>query len=297
MSDVHVPRHRRRRRLLHDRLVVQQDVLCEFLSWTAASSFPHGGAAQTDGAQNITHHYRGEYISSILAKPISFYDHEDHSVGALTARLATDPLQLQQLLGMNMAFVVISFFNVVGCLIISFLFGWKLTAVTALTSIPIIMISAFFRVRYERQFEVMANKVFSESAKFATESIGAFRTVSSLTLENAICDRYSRLLQNHIRAAFWKNSASTSIYALSDSISLPCMAFVLWYGSKLMAEGEYWSFQFGKWPGVRDFLVRQVSQTDLGYSHRVHCRPPGRLGRRAVAEFRTESVLAPFPLL
>ncbi len=159
---------------------------------------------------------------------MSFFDAEEHNVGALTARLATDPTQLQQLLGMNMAFVIISVLNVIGCLTISFVFGWKLTVVTVITSMPIILGAAFFRVRYEREFEVMANEVFAESAKFATESIGAFRTVSSLTLEDSICSRYETLLREHIRRALFKTCLSTFLFALSDSIALLCMAFVLW---------------------------------------------------------------------
>jgi ABC-type bacteriocin/lantibiotic exporter with double-glycine peptidase domain len=70
--------------------------------------------------------------------------------------------------------------------------------------------------------------VFAESSKFATESIGAFRTVSSLTLEPEICGRYETLLHNHTKEAFQKAKFSTLVFALSDSIALLCMAFVLW---------------------------------------------------------------------
>lgn len=161
-------------------------------------------------------------------KPISYYDDEDNSVGALTARIATDPTQLQQLLGINMAFVFISVFNVVGCIAMSFYFGWKLTLLTVCSSVPIILAAGFFRIRYETQFEKMNWKVFAESAKFATESIGAIRTVSSLTLESEICDRYETLLQEHIKKAFKKARFSTFVFAISDSIALLCMAFVLW---------------------------------------------------------------------
>ncbi|KAB5542845.1 ABC transporter-like protein [Coniochaeta sp. 2T2.1] len=188
--------------------------------------------------------YRGEYFHNILSKSVAFFDSDEHSVGALTARLATDPTQLQQLLGMNMAFVIISVFNVVGCLIISFYFGWKLTVVTLCSSMPLIIAAAFFRIRYETQFEKMNNEVFAESAKFATESIGACRTVTALTLEDTICDRYDTLLQTHIRSAFYKSSLSTMIFALSDSIALLCMAFVLWYGGNLMLKHEYIPFQY-----------------------------------------------------
>ncbi|EPE03869.1 abc transporter [Ophiostoma piceae UAMH 11346] len=208
-----------------------------------ASYFALGWSATTT-AFNITHFYRKEYLRNIINQPISFFDNTSNSVGALTARLATDPSQLQQLLGMNLAFVAISVLNVVGCLAVSFAFGWKLTLVTVITTMPIMLGAAFIRLRYEQQFEKATMAVFAESAQFATESVGAFRTVAALTLENGISDRYEKLLQDHIRGAFLKSGISTFVFALSDSISLLCMAFVLWYGGKLLSTGEYYSFQY-----------------------------------------------------
>ena len=139
-----------------------------------------------------------------------------------------DPTQLQQLLGINMAMVLVSLFNIVGCISISFYFGWKLTLVTVCSSMPIILVAGFYRMRYETQFDKMNYDVFAESSKFATEAIGAFRTVSSLTLEPELCDRYETLLYNYTKKAFQKAKFSTLIFATSDSISLLCMAFVLW---------------------------------------------------------------------
>ncbi|TVY37341.1 ABC transporter [Lachnellula subtilissima] len=183
-------------------------------------------------------------LRNILMKPISYYDDEKNSVGALTARIATDPTQLQQLLGINMAFVFISVLNVVGCISMSFYFGWKLTLLTVVSSVPIILAAGFFRIRYETQFEKMNWTVFSESAKFATESIGAIRTVTSLTLESEICERYESLLNEHIAKAFHKARFSTLVFAMSDSVSLLCMAFVMWYGGGLLASYQYWSFNY-----------------------------------------------------
>lgn len=142
--------------------------------------------------------------------------------------MALDPTQLQQLLGINMAIVLISILNMTGCILMSFYFGWKLTLITICTSMPIILAAGYFRLRYETQFEKMNNKVFAESSMFASECIGAFRTVSSLTLESEILGRYERLLQNHTEKASRTARYSTLVFALSDSISLLCMAFVLW---------------------------------------------------------------------
>jgi ATP-binding cassette, subfamily B (MDR/TAP), member 1 len=104
--------------------------------------------------------------------------------------------------------------------------------------------AGFLRVRYERKFEKMTWQVFSESSKFAIESIGAFRTVSALTMEDHICKRYDTLLRKHVSDAFWSSIASTAVFAFSDSVSLLCMAFALWYGGNLLSEYQLWPFNY-----------------------------------------------------
>ncbi|KAH0426565.1 ABC multidrug transporter mdr1 [Colletotrichum camelliae] len=207
------------------------------------SHFLLGWATTTIGF-GITRVYRKEYFRNILYKPSVFFDAEGNSAGALTARLATDPTMLQQLLGTNMAFVLISLFNVIGCIVVGLVFGWKLTLVALGTSMPIIVAAMFYRVRHETKFEEANNAVFAESAKFASESIGAIRTVSSLTMEEGICQRYDQLLAEHTRDAFRKSRFSVMLFAFSDSISLLCMAFVLWYGGRLLSDHEYTPFQY-----------------------------------------------------
>lgn len=193
---------------------------------------------------NITAIYRQEYFQNILARSISYFDQEENSVGSLTGRVATDPTQLQQLLGINSAVVLLSIINILGSIGISLYFGWKLTIFTICTSMPIILAAGFFRIRYETQFEKKNQAIFAESSKFATESIGAFRTVSALTLESKIITRYKNLLERHTIDAFRSARSSTLVFALSDSISLLCMAFVMWYGGILLATHEYNPFNY-----------------------------------------------------
>jgi ATP-binding cassette subfamily B (MDR/TAP) protein 1 len=130
-----------------------------------------------------------------LAKPIPYFDQEENSVGALTALMIGDPTQLQQLLGINMAIVLIAIFNITGSIALSVYFGWKLTLLAICTTMPIILFSGYLRIRYEVQFESMNHAVFAESSKFASEAIGAIRTVSSLTLEGTICRRFEQFLE------------------------------------------------------------------------------------------------------
>ncbi|KAI1825629.1 ABC transporter-like protein [Xylaria intraflava] len=214
------------------------------LAAAAALSYFCLGFASTRVAFHITSVYRMEYFQNIVSKKVSWFDGDGRSVGTLTGLVATDPTQLQQLLGTNITFTMISILSAIGCLIISLYFGWKLTLVAFASATPLALGAGFFRIRVEKRFDTMNINVFAESAKFATESVGAIRTVTALTLEDIICQRYEKLLQDHVRAAFKQARFSTLVFAASDSLPLLAMAFVLWYGGTLLVNGEYMTFNY-----------------------------------------------------
>ncbi|KAF9891494.1 hypothetical protein FE257_003961 [Aspergillus nanangensis] len=192
----------------------------------------------------ISTNYRKDYFRSILSKPILFYDLNENSSGSLVSRLATDPKQIQDLLGVTGAFPLISILSMIGCIIIAFTFGWKLSLVAVFAALPFTFLAAFMRIRYELQFEAMNAKVYAGSSQFAAEAIGAFRTVSALTMEDAILKRYRGLLQQQQRSAFGKAWYATLIFAFADSIELCSMALTFWYGGQLLASREYESIAF-----------------------------------------------------
>jgi ATP-binding cassette subfamily B (MDR/TAP) protein 1 len=198
----------------------------------------------TDARQRVASTYRQEYFENSIDKPISFFDADENSSGTLTGRIANDPTQIQELLGINMAMVLIALFNMIGCVAIAFAFGWKLTLVAFFGAFPIITVAAFTRIRFEIKFEQMNAQVFAESSQFASEAIGASRTVAALTLEDMICTRYEGLLKGHVDVARKKARYTQLVFALSDSIGFLCMALAFWYGSRLLARGEYDATQF-----------------------------------------------------
>ncbi|KAJ5531286.1 ABC transporter integral membrane type 1 [Penicillium freii] len=188
--------------------------------------------------------YRRQYFKNLLQSPISWFDKEDNASGSLIARLATDCKLLAELIGFNGVFPLIAIFNIIGCTAVSFYFGWKLTLVVFCSALPVIIVASFVRLKLEREFEEWNAKVFSQSSQFATEAVGAFRTVISLTMEESIIHKYSELLQLQIREAFRKSAYACLVFALSDSIELCAMALTYWYGGQLLSTYEYNSLQF-----------------------------------------------------
>ncbi|KAK8055145.1 multidrug resistance protein [Apiospora rasikravindrae] len=195
-------------------------------------------------AAHISSTYRKQYFENLLYQKIAFFDGEDNSTGTLTARVGGDPKQLEEMLGANMAMVFNSVFIVIGCLAISYAYGWKLALVAMFVTMPLGIAAGYFRLRYELEFEKMNAAVFAESSKFAAEAIGAFRTVASMTLEDTITTRYDKLLNGHVAKAYKKARWSTLIFALSDSLGLGCSALIFWYGGHLLASREYQAVNF-----------------------------------------------------
>ncbi|KAF5022199.1 hypothetical protein F66182_5786 [Fusarium sp. NRRL 66182] len=193
----------------------------------------------TRTASTIRAKYQKQYFLSILYQQISFFDDDDHSQGTMTARSSGDPRQLEELLGSNMASVYISLWTLTGTIAIAFAFAWKLALVGLCVAVPILLGSGYWRLRYEIRFEEMNNAVFADSSKFASEAIGAFRTVASLTLEGTICDRFHALSSSQIMDAYNKSRWVSLLFAFSDSATIGCQALVLYYGGRLLLKGEY----------------------------------------------------------
>ncbi|KAF2093344.1 P-loop containing nucleoside triphosphate hydrolase protein [Rhizodiscina lignyota] len=192
----------------------------------------------------VATYYRKEYLENMLGKRIPFFDAEGMSAGSLTSQLSNDPQRIESLLGTEMSMGLIAVINLLGCIIISFIFGWKLSLVGNLTAMPVILLAGWYRLKLEKQFANMNSKVFAESSQFGTEAIGAFRTVTSLIMEDMVIDRYAKLLQTHIAAATKKALPSTIVFATSDSVDLLCQALVFWYGGRFLADREYTITQF-----------------------------------------------------
>lgn len=188
--------------------------------------------------------YQKQYFEAILYQKTAFFDHEDHSQGTLTSRAASDPQQLEELMGANMASVYIALFTLVGCVSIAFAFAWKLALVACCVIFPILLSSSYWRFKYEIQFEKMNNEVFDESSKFASESIGAFRTVSAFTLEDQITKRFEALCSQHVTKAFKKARWVSLIFGFADSTTIACQALLFYYGGRLLARGEYGLISF-----------------------------------------------------
>lgn len=216
-----------------------------------------GFLSSTSMATVVRAKYQKQYFETILFQKASFFDEEDHSHGTMTSRTKDDPQKLEELMGVNMTMVYIAIFSILGSVIIALCFTWKLALVAICVVLPITAAGSYFRLRYELQFEKMNNAVFAESSQFASESFGAFRTVTSLTLEDSITERFEKLCQGHVVTAYKKARWVSIIFGFADSSTMACQTLIFYYGGRLLARGEL---------DVMDFFVCLMAIMNAGES-------------------------------
>ncbi|KAG8168507.1 hypothetical protein KVR01_001256 [Diaporthe batatas] len=188
---------------------------------------------------NISAEYKKQYFADMLYQKLSFFDQDANSHGSLSARVGSDAKRLEELLGMNMALLLSGIFIAVGSVAIALIFAWKLGLIAAFVTMPVMLGSGWWKFRQEVNYEKSNSAVFQESSQFATEALGAIRTVSSLTMEGTIGNRYRQLLDDQVNSALRKGRWTSLLYGFADSIGLGCQALIFWYGGRRLATGEY----------------------------------------------------------
>ncbi|KAG8671709.1 hypothetical protein FPOAC1_004963 [Fusarium poae] len=195
-------------------------------------------------AQTISYQYRLELFTRMVGLDIEFFDRPENSSGALASILSSTPTHLQELLGLNLFVLLVMAVNITASSILAIAYGWKLALVMVFAGLPLLMGSGYFKVRLESRLHESNESRFRESASLASEAVSSLRTVTSLTAETDFITQYSETLSSIVIRSIKSLSVSMIAYAFSQSIEFLVMALGFWYGSQLMASGEYSSNQF-----------------------------------------------------
>jgi ATP-binding cassette, subfamily B (MDR/TAP), member 1 len=194
-------------------------------------------------SQTLTRRYRLELLRSMLCQAVPFFDRPENGAAALASRLSTAPTGLQDLLGVNIVFLLVAAVTLVSCIALALASGWKLGLVLAST-LPIIFGAGAARLRLEMDFDEHNGAVFADCAQYASQAVAAMRTVVAFTIEHAVWAEYEARLASLLRKSYFRVALSMLWYALAESAQYLVMALAFWYGSRLLAHGEYTPEQF-----------------------------------------------------
>lgn len=124
--------------------------------------------------------------------------------------------------------MIIGIFNLLGSSILVLIIGWKLGLVAIFGVLVPVCAAGYLNFRQHRWFEEAIENSSSESSTFASEAIGAIRTVVTLTLEDVVYAKYKAIMDLQHRRSMKRNAAAFAFSSLSQSVELLGMALIFW---------------------------------------------------------------------
>ncbi|KAM0490767.1 hypothetical protein ACHAP8_011235 [Fusarium lateritium] len=189
-------------------------------------------------AQTMNHKYRKAVLNDILRQDIRFYDRPENTTGALSSRVDSYPQAIFELMGFNIALMLVSTLSVLACCIVALAYGWRLGVVIIFAGLPPMLLSGYARLKMEAMMDVKISKRFSQSASIASEAINSIRTVSSLAIENSVLYDYNEELQHAITDSVKPICLIMLPFAFTQSVEYAFQALGFWYGCRLVSYGD-----------------------------------------------------------
>uniref|UniRef100_L7JKN7 Leptomycin B resistance protein pmd1 n=1 Tax=Pyricularia oryzae (strain P131) TaxID=1143193 RepID=L7JKN7_PYRO1 len=187
---------------------------------------------------------RRTLLNGYLRQDLQFFDRDENTVGALTARLDSHPQSVLELMGFNLGIMLSAIVSIVGSSILAIAVSWKLGLVGVFAGLPPLLVAGWLRIRLETKMDNKADARFSNSASLASESIMAIRTISSLATEESVLQKYTAELDRASSSLKRPLFVMMIWFAFTQAAEYFVLALGFWYGARLMSFGEATFYEF-----------------------------------------------------
>ncbi|XP_052146791.1 ABC transporter B family member 19-like [Oryza glaberrima] len=179
---------------------------------------------------------RREYLKAVLRQEIGFFDTEV-STGEVMHSISGDVAQIQEVMGEKMPGFVHHVFTFVFGYVVGFAKSWRIAlAVFAVT--PAMMACGMAYKAIYGGLTAKEEASYQRAGDVAQQAISSIRTVMSFVMEERLAGEYAEWLDKWapigVKMGFAKGAGMGVIYLVTYSQ----WALALWYGSRLVANGE-----------------------------------------------------------
>lgn len=177
---------------------------------------------------------RSDVFAHITQLSSNFFD--EAQSGELVSRLAADTTQIKSAVGATASLALRNMILGIGATGAMVATSPRLAAFVGIV-IPVIALPVFAFGRAVRKRSREAQDTLAQATAFASEQIGAIRTIKAFTAEDQATARFSNAVEsahNAARAAILSRSVLTFVAILSIFTSIVC---VLWIGASNVLDG------------------------------------------------------------
>lgn len=178
---------------------------------------------------------RKDVFSKLLTMPMSFFT--EKRVGELSNRISSDLSQIQDAISFTLA----EFLRGIFTLIIGLFFIFWISPKLALVMLSVVPLLAVVAVVFGKQIRKMSRKTqdqLADSGSIVQESFHGISIVKAFTSEYYEISRYVKSLKAVVSTAISNARYRGAFVAFMIFSLFGTLAFVIWYGSRMIQTGE-----------------------------------------------------------
>eukprot|EP00752_Nemacystus_decipiens_P001377 g1364.t1 len=199
--------------------------------YVQVSSMTQIGARLTSRLQNMT-------FKGILRQDLAWFDREENSTEALTARLGTEVTLVKNITGLNLNRMYQNVVTVAMAFFVAFVFGSPLLSVVLALIMPLLIFAGYIQIKVVTTSASKSQDSVTKAGKTATQAIEGVRTVAAYNLTNKVMGMYNKELQGVLLQGLRRGLTDGLALGLSQLISLGAYGFVFWWGGHRVMEGK-----------------------------------------------------------
>ncbi|XP_014550350.1 hypothetical protein COCVIDRAFT_115699 [Bipolaris victoriae FI3] len=193
--------------------------------------------------ERLARRVRDATLRAILRQNIGYFDDKAHDLIRMASKLSSSATDLMGLSGIVIGSIVTFASTIALALGVALGVAWKLS-LFCLPLVPILAGLGWVRLKVIMVFDSKIRQAGEEAAAYAGEVVGAIRVVASAGLERYVLARYSTILATQAAQSLGPILRTSALYAASQGINFLASALAFWYGSFLLARGEYTLTQY-----------------------------------------------------
>uniref|UniRef100_A0A0D9V4I1 MDR-like ABC transporter n=1 Tax=Leersia perrieri TaxID=77586 RepID=A0A0D9V4I1_9ORYZ len=172
-------------------------------------------------------------FQSIVHQEVAWFDDPSNSSGSLGAKLYVDALNIQRLVGDNLAIIVQCTVTLIAGFAIAFASDWKLTLII-MCPIPL----NYAQVKFLKGFSEEAKVMYEDASQVVSEAIGSIRTVASFCAEKRVIKTYSQKCQASMKQSIRSGMVGGLGFSFSYLMVYLTYALCFYVGAQFVHGGK-----------------------------------------------------------
>ncbi|HKS18090.1 MAG TPA: ABC transporter transmembrane domain-containing protein [Bradyrhizobium sp.] len=207
--------------------------------------------------ERIVADLRRDVFAHLISLSPAFFD--SARSGELVSRLTADTTQIKSAVGASVSIALRNFMLFVGAAIMMVITSPKLSGFVLL-AIPIIVIPLVAFGRWVRRLSRGAQDTLADASAYASELVGAIRTVQAYTSEGLADARFGRGVEQAYEAARSSTRARAVLTAIIIFIVFSSVVAILWVGSHDVLTGAITAGRLGQFVLYAAFAAAGLGQ-------------------------------------